>query len=252
MLSKPIANTLHLLLVVAQASAVAALIQLDILVLALAVAVIGKWRVMSFSPYRFWRNLRSNSCDLIVLISLVLIMDFYIAKIALFGGFTLFMLLWLLVIKPGTSSTMVKFQAFCCQFIGLSALWLVVVENGVLGIIALPLSGIITYSAARHGLTAVADDTQERSVLPIIWSMVMLQLSWLAWLWSITYSIPGGVLVPQIAVLSSVFGYFAIQNVDAASGQGKRRLSPAIIWQQAFFFAVALVAIVALTPWSTR
>lgn len=247
-----LASFLHVTLNILQAAAAAAFIQLNLLVLALLVALVGKWRVVSINPYRLWRNIRANSCDIIVTGSTVLLMNFYSQSLILLGILSAFLLIWLVFIKPASGRGAVALQAACCQFFGMSAVWLIAVERGWHGLLVLGLTAAISYSAARHiGLPLGSDQRQERSILPLIWAVLITELGWLAWVWSITYRLPGDFLVPQIALLSTVLGYFSAQYMFAQTGQ-RRRLPSSFIWAQVFFFVLVLVAIIVLTPWTAR
>lgn len=251
MASKRWISVAHTFLTLAQVGMALLFVRLELLPLALLAALAGKWRVVSSHPYRLWRNLRANSCDIIVITAGVLSMDFYRASTGLMIGFALFLLVWLLLLKPAESRLAVAIQAACCQFLGLSVVWLYGLERGLSGFVAIVLAAAIAYSAARHlSLVVSEDNSPERRILPFIWTALIIQLAWLSWLWAVTYRLPGGLLIPQISLLSTILGFFAVQAFfsDAAK---RRRLSSGLIWQQVFFCLIMVLAIVIMTPWTS-
>ena len=254
MASSRLVAFIHILLNISQVGACILFIRLDdLLVFALAAALVGKWRVVSFNPHRLWRNLRANSCDLIVIVSTVLLMYSYRGHLGVFTGLAIFLLAWLLLIKPAKSPALVALQGACCHFLGLTTLWLVGLERGWHGLIVLPLVGLIAYSSTRHlGVPLEADeDSRERIVIPLVWAVLMVQLAWLSWVWSITYRLPGGVLIPQFPLVGTALGYFAVSHLFTHP-ESRRRLHGALVAQQFLFCLLVVLAIITLTPWSTR
>src|SRR4051794_14754064 len=119
-----VAHFMHLALVFILPAAVFVLVALNFVQLALLVVILSKWRMFAVRP-RFWAaNIRANSVDLMIGLSLVLFMAHsgsLILKIiwaALYAA-------WLLAIKPGTKIPLIATQAFLGQLAALSALYLV-------------------------------------------------------------------------------------------------------------------------------
>jgi hypothetical protein len=250
MRSKKLVTFTHGLLTVAQVGAALLFIRLELPLLALIAALAGKWRIFSWHPYRLWRNLKANSCDAIVIASSVLAMDFYRNRVWVVAFFGLFLVVWLLFIKPASSRPAVAFQAACCHLLGLSVLWLNGVEQGLNGAIAVILAAMVGYGGARHlTQTLGIDEPAHRDMIALTWAILISQLAWLSWLWSVIYHLPGGILLPQIALLGSVLGYFAAYHIYQLP-QHKRRLPTRLITQQVFFCLVVVLAIIALTPWT--
>src|SRR3954464_12076022 len=108
-----LAHVLHLFLVLVLPLAVFLLVVMDpaFVKVALAIVVLSKWRMFAVRP-RFWAaNVRANSIDLMVGLSIVLFMansDSLLIKIVWAAAYAV----WLLFIKPGNSVAKVTAQAF--------------------------------------------------------------------------------------------------------------------------------------------
>src|SRR5437868_4162235 len=86
------------------------LVRIDFVQLALAIILLSKWRMFAVRP-RFWpANIRANSVDIIVSVSMLLFMV-HASTAWLQLGWTVAYVLWLLVVKPASSSLMISLQA---------------------------------------------------------------------------------------------------------------------------------------------
>ncbi len=165
--------------------------------LALILIILSKWRMFAVRP-RFWpANIRANSVDLMVGISVVLFMthssSWWIQFIwALAYG------IWLIVIKPATSGFMISLQAGIGQLSALSSLYLVWPDGPVYGLTL--LTGLICYLAARHYFDAF-DESYSR-LLSYLWGYFAAALAWLLGHWLLYYSV-----FSQPTILLTVIGY---------------------------------------------
>ena len=91
---------------------------------ALLMVIVSKWRIFAVKP-RYWLpNIRANGVDLIVAFSYLIFIYQALSRpgliqliiIVLYG-------IWLIVIKPKSSSLFIGIQALLGQFIGLMALF---------------------------------------------------------------------------------------------------------------------------------
>ncbi len=245
---------LHNILNVGVVLAVTYFVYLELLPLALLVALSSKWRILSANPYRVVRSLRANACDLIVITSTVLLMDLYSAPRATLipvGVLMISLLVWLLVVKPLEAHRAAIAQAFYCQTIGLTALWLYGVSaHDLPGILAVAAGALIGAVSARHALQfyEAPQEFNMRSTVSYAWGIVIAQLSWLTWMWSVTYRLQTQLIIPQIVLLSGVLGYFAWHTIsqDPKSTKKQRRQTAL---RQAFYFGILAGAILVLTPW---
>jgi hypothetical protein len=191
------AHFLHLALVVILPVAVFVLIRLDFVQLALSIIVLSKWRMFAVRP-RFWAaNIRANAIDLMVGLSIVAFMtqanSFWLQLV-----WTLLYAVWLVAIKPATSTFMITGQAFIGQLAGLMALYLVWDDGPVYGLVF--VTGLICYLAARHFLDTF--DEPYARMLAYVWGYFGAALTWVLSHWLLFYG-----AVAQVTLLLSSLGY---------------------------------------------
>lgn len=165
--------------------------------LALILIVLSKWRMFAVRP-RFWpANIRANSVDLMVGISIVLFMT-HTASAVTQLAWALAYGVWLIRIKPATGTFMISLQAGIGQLFALSALFLTWSDGPIYGITL--LTGTICYLAARHFYDAF-DESYSR-LLSYLWGYFGAALAWLLGHWLLYYG-----AFAQPTVLLTVLGY---------------------------------------------
>ncbi|HYG84195.1 MAG TPA: hypothetical protein VD907_04900 [Verrucomicrobiae bacterium] len=204
--------------------------------------LLSKWRVFAVRP-RFWfANLQTNLVDTLVGLSAVVLMwasgvlMFQIAIAVLYAA-------WLLLLKPRSKRHTMLLQAGIAQFVSLTALftvayawpsWLVVL-----------LTWLITYSSARHALTAYDED--DITLLSLVWGFVGAELGWLAYHWTIAYAPFESVSsfkIPQIAILLLSFSYLA-ERVYASFRRNDGKIVFADFkWQLVFIAALVIMILI--------
>src|SRR5579884_2581638 len=141
--------TLHIVLVLILPAAVFVLVSLNFVQLALSIIVLSKWRMFAVKP-RFWAaNLRANSVDLMVGLSIVAFMT-HTSSLPIRLAWSVIYAAWLLLIKPASRPLLVTSQAFIGQLFALMALYLTWSAGPVYGLTL--ATGLICYLAARHFL----------------------------------------------------------------------------------------------------
>lgn len=225
------------------------ILKIELLPLALALTLLSKWRIFN-ANFRVWgRNIISSSCDLIFSFSMIALLAVYIEQnIAVIILGTIYAV-WVAFIKPLSSKKAIIMQAGICQFIGFSALW-TLIDQGLPGVIAIILAAVLSASAVRHFLGAYdSEELQEyKSVLMVSWVVLATELAWVSWAWSISYQIPfADIFLPQIAITSSMLGYFLASIYNAAS---KNKASKRLALQNTLFLLGVLAIIVMFTNWS--
>jgi hypothetical protein len=147
---------------------------------------------------RFWpANIRSNSVDIIVGLSVIIFMT-QTSSPAIQLIWAILYAVWLVVIKPGESLAMTSIQAFIGQLCGLSALYLAWTNGPLFGLTL--LTGVVCYFAARHFFESF--DEPYARLLSYIWGYFGASLGWLLAHWLIYYR-----FLAQPTILLSVFGY---------------------------------------------
>lgn len=227
------------------AAAVFALVVAELVPLAITLVIVSKWQILTGGRKSWWLNIKSNACDLIVGVSLVILMslpeDLYLQ-----GGIALLYVLWLVFIKPRSSQGWMGVQAAICQFLGLNVIFLFgrfLPAAGVIG-----LTWLVTYIAAWHFLSA--EENTGQSILTAMWALLAAELSWLLWHWLITYAFFGGqILIAQAALVVTVLGYcFGRIYLDHIHRRLHRRR---LVEYVAICFAVLAIILIG-TEWDVR
>jgi len=203
--------------------------------LALGLVLISKWRVLAVRA-RFWFvNIRSNLVDIIVSVSVVLHMatinastldDF--RKIILLLVLTALYVAWLLVIKPRSKRSYVALQAGVAILLGTAALYSIAFSWPASAVVF--GMWLIGFSAANHILNTYDDETHPL-FLSLVWSLVFAEIGWVAYHWTIAYSLPvvTSLLVPQVAIIATLIGFVAYKSYDSFHHHQKIRTSDIIL-----------------------
>lgn len=214
--------------------------------LALALVLISKWRVLAVRARYWFVNVRSNLVDLIVSISVVLhlyaIDTSNLAdhrQLILMGVLTALYIAWLLIIKPRSKRSFVAAQAGIAIFLGTSALF-AISFSWPASIVVLGM-WLIGYSAANHVLNTYDDETHPL-FLSLAWGVVFAEIGWVAYHWTIAYSLPvvTSLLVPQVAIIALLIGFVAHKAYDSFYHHQKIRTSDIIL---PLLFTLSVIAI---------
>ena len=176
--------------------------------LAYLVVLLSKWRVLAVRP-RFWfANVQANSLDLFVGLSVVTLMWVANGAVGVQLILTAFFALWLTVIKPHAKRRWVIVQAGIMQAISLTALFSF--AHVATASVATIVGWLIGYITARHALTSFKDE-EDRTLLSLAWGLVVAELSWLSYHWTIAYTLSGELKIPQIAIVVGLLGFLAMK-----------------------------------------
>lgn len=191
------AHTFHLSLVAFIPPVVWGLIWLDFTGLAILLLLLSKWRMLSVHPRHWINNIRANAVDIIVGLSLL---EFINASgsLALQILWVVLFEIWLLVIKPGSSTIYIAIQALVAQTVGLISLFLAF-GSGSLAFYVLAV-WLICYFSARHFLGMFEE--RHGSLISAVWAFLAACLMWVLAHWLLFFG-----PVAQPAVLISVIGF---------------------------------------------
>lgn len=203
--------------------------------LALGLVLISKWRVLAVRVRYWFVNIRSNLVDIIVSVSVVLhlylindanIQD--LTKLLLMGIVTLLYIGWLLVIKPRSKRSYIAVQAGIAIFLGTAALFAFSFSWPVSAVVV--GMWVIGYSAAMHVLNSYDDETHGL-FLSLVWSVVFVQIGWVAYHWTIAYSLPvvTGLLIPQVSIIALLVAFLAYKSYDSFYHHQKIRTNDIIL-----------------------
>jgi len=233
------AHFLHVALLLALPIVSFILIRLDFAEIALALVILSKWRMFAVRP-RFWAaNIRANSVDVMVGLSLVLFMmqtDSFLLQ----GIWTVLYAIWLVFIKPKSTQAMVMAQAFIAQFLALTALYLIGTDSPAF-VITL-LTGLICFLSARHFFDTF--DEPYARMLSYVWGYFGAAIGWLLGHWLLFYTV-----IAQPTLLLSTIGYgmAVIYYLDHTD-----RLSKGVRKQFMFVMLAIVLVVLALSDWGDK
>jgi len=208
------------------------LVRIDFVQLALAIILLSKWRMFAVRP-RFWpANIRANSVDIIVSVSILLFM--------VHAGTTWLQLLWmagyvlwLVAIKPASTALLIAVQAMTGLLFGLTAIFLGWGE-GTLYLLVVS-SAVISYLSARHFLDAF--DEPYARLLSYLWAYVAAGLTWVLCHWLLFY---GFLAQPTLLLTALGYGLAALYYLDHHDRLSKLARLEIIITTFAIVAAVAV------------
>lgn len=210
--------------------------------LALAIVLLSKWRIFALRPRFWWPNIKANMVDVLVGVSVVGLLYLASADLILQLIITLLYGGWLIGIKPRSSPNGIMLQAGIAQFVSLlvlfhfSAVWneLFVVLGG----------WVIGYVAARHVVSNYEEPNVE--LWSALWGLLVSQVSWLMFHWTVVYNLGMPILVPQAALVMLVLGFSAARLY---SMQQSEHLNASAIRGTTLFTVALIVVILLFSPW---
>ena len=214
-------------------------VRLNFVELALLMVVLSKWRMFAVKP-RFWAsNIRANSVDIMVGISIVLFMTHSTSTIMQLVWVVLYAI-WLIFIKPASGLLMISTQAFIGQICALMALYMVWVDGPVFGLTL--LTGLICFLSARHFFDGF--DEPYARMLAYIWGYFGASLAWLLSHWLLYYR---GLAQPTLLLSALGYGMAVIYYLDH-----HKRLSKGLRWQFVFIMVAIVVAVLTFSDWGDK
>lgn len=215
------------------------LVRIDFVQLALIIILLSKWRMLAVRP-RFWpANVRANAVDIMVSVSLLLFMAsstsqwWQLLWAALYG-------VWLIVIKPASSSAMVSIQAMIALFCGLMALSVSWDQVPLYGLVF--ATGVICYISAHHFFDSF--DEPYTRLLSYLWGFFGASLAWVLGHWLLFYGI---VSQPALLLISLGYGLATLYYLDH-----RDRLSTNVRRQIVFIMLAIVVIVVAFSDWGNK
>lgn len=179
--------------------------------LAYVIVAISKWRIFAVRP-RFWfANLQANTVDALVSVSIVTLLWLNNGDFGMQLLLTLLFAIWLVVLKPRSKQYWMVIQAQVALFVSLVALFSISYALPAVAVVV--VCWLIGYSAARHVLTSYNNEP-DRTTLALIWGLVVAELGWLGYHWTVAYGLNDNFKIPQIAVVISLIGFLTMKVYD--------------------------------------
>ena len=223
---------------------VAILVNFSLVPLAFILVLLGKWRVFAVQPRHWLANIRTNTPDLIVALSFLTFMVQSTTAFGLVLAATLYGV-WLLLIKPGSTTLMIGAQAFASQVLGLTALYWF--ADDISETVLVLAAWIISVASARHFLSAFEEPLA--NVIGVVWALFVAQLAWLLNRWLIVYTIYRNIVVPQIVLVVGTVGFvlaslYYLYKKDA--------LKPNITRRYMMYAVGILLLIITFSDWNAE
>ncbi len=207
--------------------------------LAIILVVLSKWRMFAVRP-RFWpANIRANSVDLIVGISVVVFMLHGSSAWVQFAWAAAYEI-WLIYIKPANAALMISLQAGIGQLAGLSALYLSWPSGPMYGLTL--LTGLICFLSARHFFDAYEESYSR--LLSYLWGYFAASLAWVLSHWLLYY---GALSQPTILLTAIGYGISAIYYLDHYD-----KLSRALKQQLIAIMLLIVLVVIIFSDWGSK
>lgn len=176
---------------------------------ALSLVVLSKWRMFMVRPRFWWTNVLSNLTDMIFGIGFVILIWMAGSNEIFQVAFTLLYAIWQIFVKPKSGRVWIMTQAAIAQLVGIWAIFATahLIPTEISLPVVILLCFIVGFSVARHVFLAIREDS--RDLLSLAWGLVIAELGFIGFHWTIAYSIFGMIKIPQIAIIDLALAYLA-------------------------------------------
>jgi hypothetical protein len=217
--------------------------------LAFSLVLLGKWRLFAVRP-RFWfAHIQSNLVSIIVSMSYVIFL--YVANSSSIGAsqsliiqivLVLLDIAWLVLLKPQSKRVYVVAQAGVALLSGVTAV--AMVSYSWIASPVVLLYWLVGYATSHHIISSYDDETHIE-LLSLSWALVLAEISWLAYHWTIAYKLPlvTGFLMPQISIIAVCFAFLAYKSYDSYYHHQKIRFNDVVL---PLVFTVSVVVVLML------
>jgi hypothetical protein len=201
---------------------------------AFGLIILSKWRVFAVRPRYWFVNAQANLVDFIVSVSVVIFL--FTTSVAsaddgqrflIEAVITVLYMGWLLLLKPRSKRAYVVAQAGVALFLGVAALLTVSFSWPASAVVL--LIWLIGYATGRHVLSNY--DEPHVIFLSLAWGLAVAEIGYLAYHWTIAYSLPvlHILLFPQAALIVIGFGFLAHKAYDSYFHYEKIRFNDIIL-----------------------
>lgn len=192
-----ISHLFHIILNALLPVIVILLVRYDLVIIAAAMVLLAKWRMLAVKP-RYWvSNVRANLVDIFIGLSVVAFIagsQYWYTQII----WTALYMLWLLWLKQQSKPLAVMIQALVAQALALVAFYRAFPNSSIA--LCVVVSWLVCYAIARHFLSTYNEPLL--STIANIWAWFGAVMAWVLGHWVIDY-----LFLPQIALVLGVIGY---------------------------------------------
>jgi len=215
---------------------------------AFALVLLSKWRVLAVR-WRFWAaNIQANLVSVIVDFSFIVLL--YNSNLTNIGSLRNYIfqailvalyICWLLILRPQSKRKYIVAQAGVALFIGITAIYLMSYSWIALPVVL--LVWLVGYATARHVLSSY--DESHVILLSLAWGLVVSEIGWLAYHWTIAYRLPimTNILLPQVSIIILCLGFLVYKIYDSYFHHNRIRISDIIL---PLLFTVSIVMVLML------
>jgi hypothetical protein len=150
---------------------------------------------------------------------------------------------WLIFLKPQSKRKYILAQAGVALFTGITSIF-IMSYNWPTSLVVI-LIWIVGYATAKHILHSY-DDEDHILLLSSIWGLMLAEVGWLAYHWTIAYKLPifDNILLPQVSVIVSCLGFVLYKAYDSYYHYQKIRIND-IILPLIFTISITMVLVLA-------
>lgn len=216
-----------------------ALVRMSFVPLALVVILVSKWRMLAVRP-RFWLvNIRANAVDIMVGVSFLLFIVHSGSQL-LQAFWTLLYVVWLVYVKPGSTTLMTSVQAMIAMLVALLAVFIGWGGGPLLGLVL--AVGLICYLSAHHFLDGFEEPYTK--LLAYLWAYFGAALVWVLGHWLLFY---GVVAQPALLLVAIGFGLATLYYLDH-----HEKLTKNIQRQCIFIMVAIIIVIITFSDWGDK
>jgi len=237
--SKGFSNIFHILLVALLPLIVFVLVRLSFVPLAYVIVLLSKWRMLAVRPRHWPANIRANAVDIIVGLSIVS----FIAEAPSQAWQLVWALVygvWLVLIKPRSSTFWNAMQAGAGLLFGLSSVYTLWGRSSLLMLVI--ATWLICYLSARHFLGSF--DEPLSSLISHTWGFFGGALTWVLGHWLLYY---GFVSQPMLILSVLGAGLAALYYLDTSD-----RLSTFVKRELLLVMSAVLIVIILFSSWGDK
>jgi hypothetical protein len=216
---------------------------------AFILVILSKWRVFAVRPQFWFANIQANLVSAIISFSYVIFLLVvnssginYLQIIILQSVLAVLDICWLLFLKPKSKRKYVVAQAGVALFVGITAIYTVSHEWIASPVVL--LVWLVGYATARHVLNNY-DDEDHTVLLSLAWGMILAEIGWLAYHWTIAYQLPiiASALLPQVSIIVMCLAFIVYRSYDSYYHHQKIRMNDILL---PLIFAVGIISVLIL------